>query len=327
MIGNDEKNRLTCFDIAKGIGIILMIVGHMPSVPSVLRMWIFSFHMPLFFIISGYFFRPKHPYEYIKKTFKQLIVPYILYSVIFIIFDIFIFRDMEILLYEVKRLFTGQGGTDVLWFFLCLFIVQNVFCLINYFIRREIATLLCCFAFSVLGQVISGTLIGNLYKLSPACYALALYGMGYYLSKRWIFMDEFSFGRLKNSILLMFANVILCFLNIRLGFDNLDMNNSHYGFLPITMMAALAGSISIVCLSECISKLRVGFIFSYIGYNTKFFFPLMTYLPTRALNIYEIFVKTDAGSLFKILSKAISGVVCVACVELQNRIKTIRLHR
>ena len=53
------KKRLEWIDLAKGIGIILMIIGHMPSIPSAVHNWIFSFHMPLFFFLSGYMFKKK----------------------------------------------------------------------------------------------------------------------------------------------------------------------------------------------------------------------------------------------------------------------------
>lgn len=55
-----EKVRDISFDIAKGIGIILVVIGH--YVPDDAPLWytglvrfIYYFHMPLFFIIAGYF--------------------------------------------------------------------------------------------------------------------------------------------------------------------------------------------------------------------------------------------------------------------------------
>lgn len=46
------KKRLVWVDIAKGIAIILMIIGH--EISGNIRTFIFSFHMPLFFILSGF---------------------------------------------------------------------------------------------------------------------------------------------------------------------------------------------------------------------------------------------------------------------------------
>ena len=53
----NERNEI--IDIMKGIGIIAVIIGHMWNVPEVpYRNFIFSFHMPLFFLIAGYFYKP-----------------------------------------------------------------------------------------------------------------------------------------------------------------------------------------------------------------------------------------------------------------------------
>lgn len=61
-----SEKRLRALDIAKGIAIILVVIGH--AVPdatthmgiqseglAILNRLIYSFHMPLFFLISGYF--------------------------------------------------------------------------------------------------------------------------------------------------------------------------------------------------------------------------------------------------------------------------------
>ena len=58
--------RDSSIDIAKGVGIILVVFGHDTLCPSIIRNVIFSFHMPLFFILSGYFYK--------DKNFKDVIV-------------------------------------------------------------------------------------------------------------------------------------------------------------------------------------------------------------------------------------------------------------
>lgn len=69
--------RIVEFDIAKGIGIILVVIGHQ-NIPHSVTNWIFSFHMPLFFILSGFFFSSKRKfYEIFKRRVKSLIIPYV----------------------------------------------------------------------------------------------------------------------------------------------------------------------------------------------------------------------------------------------------------
>jgi len=69
--------------IAKGIGIILVVVGHFqletsPTYWLEIRKIIYSFHMPLFFILSGYLFSDgKYAYsDLIKIKAKRLLYPF-----------------------------------------------------------------------------------------------------------------------------------------------------------------------------------------------------------------------------------------------------------
>lgn len=53
------EHRIGYIDIAKGIGILLVYIGHCDlDYKSNLFLWIYSFHMPLFFFISGSLFTP-----------------------------------------------------------------------------------------------------------------------------------------------------------------------------------------------------------------------------------------------------------------------------
>lgn len=85
------NKRIDYFDIAKGIGIILMIVGHMGwNAKSIyIDNFIYAFHMPMFFIISGFFFKPKSNKECLKKILKKLITPYIVTCIIIIVYKVF----------------------------------------------------------------------------------------------------------------------------------------------------------------------------------------------------------------------------------------------
>jgi polysaccharide biosynthesis protein PslL len=68
-------------DIAKGIGIILVVLGHNPNLaPSDGVLWrvIFSFHMPLFFFLSGVFLRADTPWaDFARARFHSLLKPYV----------------------------------------------------------------------------------------------------------------------------------------------------------------------------------------------------------------------------------------------------------
>lgn len=82
-----SKKRDAEFDIAKGILILCVVIGHGGS--DSIADFMYRFHMPLFFILSGYFMQ-KHSNvsEYAKSQFKKLMIPYFVYMVVdFIFFD------------------------------------------------------------------------------------------------------------------------------------------------------------------------------------------------------------------------------------------------
>lgn len=70
------QKRIDWIDIAKGIGIISVILGHLRT-PLYISEMIFSFHMPLFFVISGYFYKERKLKNFIFLKYKSLILPYI----------------------------------------------------------------------------------------------------------------------------------------------------------------------------------------------------------------------------------------------------------
>ena len=85
--------RLREFDIAKGIGIILVVLGHFfpegsPHWYAVMRQIIYSFHMPLFLFISGFVYmhtRRNISYgSFLLKKARRIALPYFLVSFLFI---------------------------------------------------------------------------------------------------------------------------------------------------------------------------------------------------------------------------------------------------
>lgn len=136
---NTTKERLPYIDSAKAIGILLVIIGHCESINAIpyLRGIIYSFHMPLFFIISGMFIRPMLFTESIKKYFRTLLVYYIktqlLILFILLIINIY-FGDIDTLGNYVfdwwkKLLFIDLTSSSVMdrpltgpiWFLVALF--------------------------------------------------------------------------------------------------------------------------------------------------------------------------------------------------------------
>ncbi len=75
------EKRIEWIDTAKGIGIVLVVVGHTSFVPKAMINLIFAFHMPLFFFLSGCVYKKKSNYYYLQA--KDLLLKYIIISCVF----------------------------------------------------------------------------------------------------------------------------------------------------------------------------------------------------------------------------------------------------
>ena len=69
-----RKARIGYIDVARGIAILLMIIGHVLE-KGLKRSIIYSFHMPLYIITSGYFYKDRPLKEELKKTVIGLLLP------------------------------------------------------------------------------------------------------------------------------------------------------------------------------------------------------------------------------------------------------------
>ena len=107
MTSSNPTQRDWYLDALKGIGIFLMIIGH---VMSPIRNFIFSFHMPLFFFISGYLYKDRTARDIIKRNAKKVLLPYVLTCLF--IWLLLIIRDKN-WLWGISILLAN--GTDTVW--------------------------------------------------------------------------------------------------------------------------------------------------------------------------------------------------------------------
>ena len=73
--------------LAKALGIALMVAGHVLFPESVPQKVIYTFHMPLFFLMSGYCFKDKYladPVRFIFRKLKGIYLPFIVFSLLFL---------------------------------------------------------------------------------------------------------------------------------------------------------------------------------------------------------------------------------------------------
>ena len=199
IIVNENKKRVKYFDIARGIAIILMIVGHTLDF-GWKRNLIFSFHMPLFIIISGMFFKERDIKSFLVNIIKKLIIPYII--TIFItnlVKALIIDKNIDILsfikeyimqiLYSFAylKIKTNVKGIGVLWFFPLLAIIRIIFYILKK-ISKDDKILLgaLCFLLSYIGYILGMKEKWLLFSVDVAFSCLIFYYIGYILYNKKI---------------------------------------------------------------------------------------------------------------------------------------------
>lgn len=98
-------HRIQFIDVLKGFAIFLVLWGHVIYRSSPVFAFIYSFHMPLFFLISGFFFQSTlrlSPREFLYKKGMQLFYPWLLWCVL-----LGIYHFIHLRLYEVNFLQAG----------------------------------------------------------------------------------------------------------------------------------------------------------------------------------------------------------------------------
>ena len=148
MISVRKEN--TTLSIIKGIAIILMVAGHAEG-PEFMTNFIYTFHMPVFFIAAGYFFTQKQidaPWEFCVKRVKSLYLPFIFWSILFLVMHNMFFKigllnemygnwtggvthpyTLDIALKRLTLIIFSMGGYDefllgAFWFFRALLVVS-----------------------------------------------------------------------------------------------------------------------------------------------------------------------------------------------------------
>ena len=230
---NSKGKRINWVDQFKGFGIILVIYGHnLPIIES----YIYSFHMPLFFFLGGFFHPKDFNFKVVKKRAKQILIPYFLWSSLLFLFWFFIGRkfgdSVELNYSPVKNLigiFYAQGDHDYmdwgvpLWFLPAIFFTFLFFGFVRRIKNRgyQICSLLALITIGFLVPVFLKTHI--IWSLDVSLVSMFFYSFGFYLKNFW-FKKKYKNELLFILVLLVFHAICSIFL-----IEKVDMYRSIYG--------------------------------------------------------------------------------------------------
>lgn len=236
----EKKKRIAFLDIYRGIGIVIMIAGHI-GFGERFDYWLHAFHMPMWFIISGYFYRePERITGYVCKKAKQLLIPYFAFGGGYYVLWLILKRDAPILEPIRHILFfnhTGLPISGVLWFLTCLFLMDLFFLIIKKFFEKDIAVLMTALAIALLGitfNVIIGIRLP--WSADTAMINIPFYCIGYLLRKKGT--NKYIYRVLHLVPIYTFAILLTgSYLIFKNGYVNL--RTAHYGSCGLFYLNAI----------------------------------------------------------------------------------------
>ncbi len=292
------ENRLTYLDSAKGIGIILIILGHVLPSNNYIRNWIYSFHVPLFFIISGMLLSYKSSWIYkdkksiIKNKAKQILYPYATFSML-AIFIMFLQEVIRLLLFNnasfapilVNVIFTVfLDGYMSLWFLPALFLAELMFIFIYRSKLNKPLILIALVIMEILGcSIVQNNLNSYIFLLlniiTRAGIGTCFIFVGFYI---------FKYINYIKSKVLYIAIVIYGLINLLTSQMNLpiDLHYSELGNPILYFASSIFGSLFVIITCKYIfgkSKLM-----QFFGKNSLII--MATHLPLPVLTLLSILI-------------------------------------
>jgi len=320
----EAKGRIAYIDMAKGAAMLLVIVGHCNDAPMELLGFLYSFHIPLFFALSGFTFRPER-YKSLKEVvtvkFRTLVIPYLWLSVLSWMLCFAIverLRPSSLLLRQFIGIAVGHRLTDYffsLWFVQVLFLAEPLLYLVLRLTRRHAGWRLpaAAAAFAA-GAFVLSRVQGTYWSADLVPIALSFLLIGYLLRQT---ADRYA--RVLDSLWMLAlawgVNAAFGYMNIaHVGRSDLyycKIGNPLYFFL-----AACGGTVGMLALCRRIGRCRV---LEFIGRNSLVYYAfhdapvlMLAMAAVRRLSAWAPVLEHDAVGL------VLSVTLTCACLAVMS---------
>lgn len=333
-----ETQRLDYIDVCKGLGIILVILGHTYYAPQIAYNLIYSFHMPLFFIIAGFTYDNEKNSKngfllFAKKKAKSLLIPYFIFAILNLFAQvlwktIYLGEDIQLsyFLNNLKGILfcyssmQHMPNCSPIWFLLCLFIANLIlFCLFR--LNKKISTIiaiacmLCCYILSLVPHDYTS----YPWKFPVFLMAAFLMYIGYYFR---IYINKLFYWNRRLVLLGSIAITIIALMFELMTGNQVGMNENSYGNIIIFLLTAISFSCFFIILCKsCPGLCRVNTLL-WLGRNTIYIVGFNYLCRDIAAEVYYLIPYINTHRISFIPLFVITLIICVLCVWICCFIRT-----
>lgn len=225
----------------------------------------FSFHMPLFFLLAGYFHHNGNTIDVCRKSAVRLLVPYCFTSFVMICHSMYksiLTNDLLEVPKEVCAAFFASGGTHsslwlsefrpigAIWFLVALFWCKNIY---NYiFVSDYKWKYMLVIVLSICATLVDRYLINLPFAILPGLSAMIFYMIGNFVKE--------------HSIPLWVYLIALLAYPLSVVFCRIYMVQCYYSYYPLAVLGASGGTMLIYIISQSVKKLSfLAHFFSWLG--------------------------------------------------------------
>ena len=313
--------RIEWIDNAKGIGLIFVMLGHC-YLDTKYTFWFISFHMALFFFLSGYTFKIKGKYfSFFTKKIRTLLIPYLFFVIVTMFCNGFlaIIHGNTYDVIGILKLYLIQNRYTLLWFLTCLFLSEQcMFFLEKLYIKLKgkrgywlIAGIFELTAFYGYRTIIGINLPWN---ADLVLIGLAFMSFGKYFCEikliEKITWNSFVMG----SIFLLLCVVISGYNYVYFG--KVDWYSNAYGNGVLYLVSAFSGVVATIFLMQVIKCKKL----AILGRNSLIFYGLHRLIIDNLVFVLypRLGIPITGGGILSLFIAVISVAIAISILALFN---------
>ena len=256
----ETGKRIEWIDLAKGICIFLVVFQHVSVALDMdypLKAQFNSFRMPLYFILSGLFFKQYEGFiGFLKRKTNKLLIPFLFFLLTTSVIPFAIINHKS----SLKLFFSDMNGpvyNFAIWFLLCLFEINLLFYLIQWAVgnlktrHQDIIVLAISLLLGFCGLELGVAQVKNPMYLCTMLTALPFFVFGWWLRRHTSFLSQpFNYRRDVPLGIVYLVIVATCAYRVVYAFNTVPREG-----VPFIYLCGIAGTMLVLTISKFIKRI------------------------------------------------------------------------